>query len=135
MSTHRQHTVPVCLRVASAGGAESIILSAGGVESMMLSARAESMDPLSTGADSIILSAPPAESMILSALFGHVIMLTVAAMKKSTIGNTDDRRFMTIVNSASTAALIGLPPKMAEFCHTSNRLLVGHRCCCALLQL
>ncbi len=35
---HRQWVVPVCLRVASAGGAEIIILSAGGAESMMLSA-------------------------------------------------------------------------------------------------
>jgi hypothetical protein len=42
-----QRTVPVCLRVASAGGAESIILSAGGAESMMLSVFAESMDTLS----------------------------------------------------------------------------------------
>jgi hypothetical protein len=41
----------------------------------------------------------------------------------------------TLVNSTSTASLIGLPPKGAEFCHTSNRLLVGrchHR---ALLRL
>jgi hypothetical protein len=35
---------------------------------------------------------------------------------------------MTILNSASTAAPIGLPPKMAKFDHTSNRLLVGHQC-------
>jgi hypothetical protein len=56
--------MPVCLRVASAGSTESIILSAGGAESMILSACAESMDTLSAGAESIILSAPPAESMI-----------------------------------------------------------------------
>jgi hypothetical protein len=74
--------VPVCLRVASASGAESIILSAGGTESVMLSARAESMDPLCAGADSIILSAPLTESMILSALFGHVITLTGVTTKK-----------------------------------------------------
>ncbi len=72
-STHRQCTVPVCLRVASEGGAKSIILSAGGIESMMLSARTESMDTLSAGAENIILSALPAESMILSVLFGRVI--------------------------------------------------------------
>jgi hypothetical protein len=39
--------MPVCLRVASVGGPESIILSADSAESMMLSARAESMDTLS----------------------------------------------------------------------------------------
>jgi hypothetical protein len=43
----------VWLRVASAGGDESI----------MLSAHAESMDTLSTGAESILLSAPSTESM------------------------------------------------------------------------
>jgi hypothetical protein len=31
-----------------------------------------------------------------------------------------------LVNSASLAPLIGLPPKMAKFCHTFNRLEVGH---------
>jgi hypothetical protein len=45
-------------------------------------------------------------------------------MKKTTISDTDDRRLMTLVNSASTAPPIGLLPMMAEFCHTSNRLLV-----------
>jgi hypothetical protein len=78
---HRQHAMHVCLRVVSVGGAESIIFSAGSTESMMLSACADT--------ESIILSAPPAENMILSALFGCVIMLTVAATKK-TISNTDD---------------------------------------------
>jgi hypothetical protein len=61
--------------------------------------------------------------MILSAPFDHVITLTVAwraATKKTTISNTDDYRFTILVNSASMAAPIGLPPKMAEFCHTSN---------------
>ncbi len=37
MSTHCGRAMPVCLRVASAGRAESSILSAGGAESMMLS--------------------------------------------------------------------------------------------------
>jgi hypothetical protein len=55
--------------------------------------------------------------------------------KKTTIGKVDNRRLMTLVNSASTAAPIGLPPKGAKFCHTSNRLLVGHQCRSALLQL
>ncbi len=132
--THRQRAMPVCLRVASAGGAESIILSAGGAESMMLSACTESMNPLSAGADSIILSAPLAESMILSALFGCVIMLTAVATKKIN-GNTDDPQFLTIVNSASIVAPIVLPPKMAKFCHTFNRLLVGHQHRRALLLL
>ncbi len=69
-----------CLRVASAGGAESIILSVGGAESMMLLAYAESMDTLSTGAESIILSAPPTERMILSAvLLCYYAALTAAA--------------------------------------------------------
>jgi hypothetical protein len=45
--------------------------------------------------------------------------------KKKTIGNTDDFQLLTLVNSASTVLLIGLPPKLAKFCHTSNRLLVG----------
>jgi hypothetical protein len=53
-------------------------------------------------------------------------MLTPAATKTKPIDNYDNRQFTTIVNSASTAAPIGLPKKMAEFCHTSNRLLVGH---------
>jgi hypothetical protein len=56
-------------------------------------------------------------------------------MKTKPIGDDDDRRFRIIVNSASTAAPIGLPPKMAEFCHTSNRSLLGHQCRRALLRL
>jgi hypothetical protein len=88
--------MPECLQVASAGGAESIILSAGGAESMMLSACAESMDTLSTSAKSITLSAPPAESMILSAVLScYYATLTGAATKKTTIGNTNDRRLRT----------------------------------------
>jgi hypothetical protein len=48
------------------------------------------------------------------------------ATKTKPIGNYDNHRFMTIVNSASTAAPTGLLPMMTEFCHTSNRLLVEH---------
>ncbi len=105
---------------------------------MKLSAFPESMDTLSAGAESaesIILSAPTAESMILSVLFGSVIMLTAAATKKTTISDTDDHQLTTLVNSASTAPLIGLPPKGAKFWHTSNRLLVGPQCHRALLRL
>jgi hypothetical protein len=80
------------LRVASAGGAESIILSSGSAKSIMLSARAESMDTLSTGADSILLSALPTEYDTLSAVWScYYAMLTAAATKKTTIGDTDDR--------------------------------------------
>jgi hypothetical protein len=95
---------------------------------MKLSAFPESMDTLSAGAESaesIILSTPTAESMILLVLFGSVILLTAAATKKTTIGDTDDHQLTTLVNSASTAPLIGLPSKGAEFWHTSNRLVVG----------
>ncbi len=67
-------SVPKCLWVASAGGAESIILSAGGTESMMLSDYTESMDTLRAGAKSIILSALPTRVWF-SALFYHVITL------------------------------------------------------------
>jgi hypothetical protein len=45
--------------------------------------------------------------------------------KKKTIGKTDNHVYTTLVNSASTALPIGLPPKGAKFCHTSNILLVG----------
>jgi hypothetical protein len=62
-------------------------------------------------------------------------MLTAAATKTKPIGNDDDCRFTIIANSASTAAPIGLPPKMAEFCHTPNRLLLGRQCRRALLRL
>jgi hypothetical protein len=125
--------MPECLRVASAGGAESIILSVGGTETILLLAgSAENMmlsDTLSTGAESaesIILSALPTESMILSVLLGRVITLTVAATKKTAIGDTDGYGLTTLVNSASTALPIGLPSKGAKFCHTLNILLVGH---------
>ncbi len=79
---HCQRAVPVCLWVASADNAESIILSESGAESLMLSLRAESMDTHSAGAESIILSALPAESMKLSALFGSFNMKSAAATKK-----------------------------------------------------
>ncbi len=62
-------------------------------------------------------------------------MLTAAATKTKPIGDCDDRRFTIIINSVSMAALIGLPPKMAEFCHTSNRSLLGRQCCRALSRL
>jgi hypothetical protein len=62
-------------------------------------------------------------------------MLTAAATKTKPIGDDDDCQFTIIVNSTSTAAPIGLPPKMAKFCHTSNRLLLGHQCRHALLRL
>ncbi len=55
--------------------------------------------------------------------------------KKTTIGNTEDCRLTTLVNSTSTAPPIGLPSKGANFCHTSNILLVGHQCRIALWQL
>jgi hypothetical protein len=67
--------------------------------------------------------------MILSALLDCVITLTAAqqgATQKTTIGNTDNRRLTTLVNSTSMAPPIGLQPKGAEFYHTSNILLVGH---------
>jgi hypothetical protein len=57
------------------------------------------------------------------------------ATKTKPIGDDDDCQFMIIVNSTSTAAPIGLPPKMAEFCHTPNRLLLGRQCRHALLRL
>ncbi len=71
------------------------------------------------------------QSMMLSALFGRVISSYYAnsgsATKTKPIGDYEDPQFTTIVNSALTAAPIGLLPKMSEFCHTSNRLLVGHQ--------
>jgi hypothetical protein len=108
--------------ILSAGSAETILLSAGGTESMMLSACTESM----------IVSAPPTASSSsqhsLIVILCYTITLTAVqwgAMKKITIGNTDNCRLKTLVNSVSTVPPIGLPPKMAKFCHTSNRLLVG----------
>jgi hypothetical protein len=145
------HTESIIL---SALPAKSLILSAPPAESMILSAHAESMI-LSVHAESIILSSHHAESIILSSHHSNIIILslhypeniifsapigcvirqTAAATKKPTIGNTIDCRFTTLVNIASMAPPIGLPPKGAEFCHTLNILLVGHQCHCALLQL
>jgi hypothetical protein len=132
---HRTWVYAGCaaLRVSySQWAALRLLLSVGSAASMMLSACTESM----------IVSAPPAASMILSALFCHVInttyyhaMITVGATTKTTIGNTDDCRLQTLVNSASAAPPIGVPPKMAEFCHTSNRLLVERWCRRALWRL
>jgi hypothetical protein len=68
-------------------------------------------------------------------LWCYYATLTAAATKTKPIGDDDDRRFTIIVNSASTAAPIGLPPKMAEFYHTPNRLLLGRQCRRALLRL
>ncbi len=58
-------------------------------------------------------------------LLCYYAMLTVAATKTKPIGNCDNCRFTIILNSISMAAPIGLPPKMAEFCHTSNRSLLA----------
>ncbi len=68
-------------------------------------------------------------------LLCYYATLTAAATKTKPIGNDDNRQFTIIVNSASTAAPIGLPPKMAEFCHTSNRSLLVRQCRRALLRL
>jgi hypothetical protein len=53
--------------------------------------------------------------------------LTAAAMKTKPIGDDENCQFMIIVKSVSTAAPISLPPKMAGFCHTSNRLLTAYQ--------
>jgi hypothetical protein len=68
-------------------------------------------------------------------LLCYYATLTAAATKTKPIGNDDDRQFTIIANSASTAAPIGLPPMMAKFCHTPNRLLLGRQCRRALLRL
>ena len=68
-------------------------------------------------------------------LLCYYATLTAAATKTKPIGDDDDCRFTIIVNSASMAAPIGLPPKMAKFCHTPNRLLLGRQCRRALLRL
>jgi hypothetical protein len=77
--THRQCAVPVCLRVASAGSAESIILSADGTESIILSAGGAESMILSARAESMIVSVLPAESMIFSVLFDCVTITLIAA--------------------------------------------------------
>ncbi len=68
-------------------------------------------------------------------LLCYYAMLTAAATKTEPIGDCDDRRFTIIVSSVSMAVPIGLPPKMADFCHTSNRSLLGRQRCHALLRL
>jgi hypothetical protein len=68
-------------------------------------------------------------------LLCYYATLTVVATKTKPIGNDDDHQFTIIVNSASMAAPIGLPPKMAEFWHTPNRFLLGRQCRHALLRL
>ncbi len=127
----RHYALLMHLSNCSAGSAESIILSMGGTESMMLSACAESM----------IVSVPPLESMILSAPIDCVITITRYQQRG---GGNENKTYWwlwrsliltTFVNSASTAVPIGLPPKMAKFLHTSNRLLVGRWCCHALSPL
>jgi hypothetical protein len=134
---HRERAVLVCLRVASAGGAENIILSAGVAETIILSAGGAESMMLSACAESMIVLVPPTESMILSVPFDCVITLTgnVGGNGKTTISDTGDHRLTILVDSASTVVPIGLLPKMAEFCHTSNRLLVGCRCGRALWRL
>jgi hypothetical protein len=62
-------------------------------------------------------------------------MLTAVATEKKTISDTEDCQLTTLVNSTSTAPLIGLPPTGTKFCYTSNILLVGRQCHSALLQL
>jgi hypothetical protein len=62
-------------------------------------------------------------------------MANSGGYKKTTIGDHQYCQLTTLVNSTSTALPIGLPPKEAEFCHTSNILLVGHRCHHALSRL
>jgi hypothetical protein len=59
-------------------------------------------------------------------LLCYYARLTAVPTKTKPIGDNDDHQFMIIINSTSTAAPIGLLPKMAKFCHTSNRLLLGH---------
>jgi hypothetical protein len=72
---------------------------------------------------------------VLRSLYYARDTLTAAATKTKPIGDDDDRRFTIIVNSASTAAPIGLPPKLAEFCPFSNRSLLVRQCRRALLRL
>ncbi len=55
--------MPVFLRVASAGGTESIILSLGGIESMMPSAHAESMILLAPVITAVITAAANLKSL------------------------------------------------------------------------
>ncbi len=136
---HGQHAVPECLRVAWRW--EYHTLSMRRWDYNTLSGRCWEYDALSVHWEHDSLSAAHCEYDTLSAVWlchYATIMLTTArwgAIKKTTISDTDDCRLTTWVNSASTAPPIGLPPKMAKFCHTSNRLLVGHWCRRAQLRL
>jgi hypothetical protein len=58
-----------------------------------------------------------AERKTLSAQFDHVVMLTQCKLntQNTTISNTDNRQFTTLVKNTSMAAPISLPPKMAKF--------------------
>jgi hypothetical protein len=87
-------------------------------------------------AGSIIL-AGSAESMMFSVGGAESMMFSdkQQRLQKTTISNTDKCGLTTLLNSASTALPISLPPKEAKFCHTSNILLVGRQCRCALSWL
>ncbi len=121
----------------SVGSAESIILSVGGAESMMLSALVlRALYSQHQHWEHHTLSATCWEYDTLSAIWScYYAMLTAVATNTTPIGNYDNPRFTAIIKSASTAAPIGLLPKMAKFCHTSNRLLVRCQCRCALMRL
>jgi hypothetical protein len=68
------------------------------------------------------------ESIILSAV-------NSGSYKKNKNGNHQYLQLTTLVNSASTAPLICLPLKGAQFCHTSKKLLMGYQHRRALLRL
>jgi hypothetical protein len=55
--------------------------------------------------------------------------------RRKKIGNRQFCQLTTLVNSTSTAPPIDLPPKGAEFRHTSNILFLGHQRRGALLRL
>ncbi len=97
--------MPVCLWVASAGGAESIILSVGDAETISLNGQHWEYDSLSVRWDHDSLSTVRWEYDALSAVrLCYYTMVTAAQQgaKKTTIGNTDDRWSTVLVNSAST---------------------------------
>ncbi len=129
---HCQYAMPECLRVAQRW--EYHTLSAQRWECNTLSERHWEYDALSVCWEHDSLSGQRLEYDTFStswSCYYPTIMLTAAqqgATKKTTISDTDDCWLTTLVNSASTAPPIGLPPKGAEFCHTSNRLLVGRWC-------
>ncbi len=62
---------------------------------------------------------------VFSFLCYYATTLTAAATKTKPIGDDDDCQFTIIVNSASTAAPIGLPPKMAEFLPHFQQIVAG----------